>query len=97
MPEVDKFYSAKGLTRRQIFQTVGWQIAQDLSGRLMIAKGLARPSDYRDEIEDLIEGRFRTRREFCEATGLSEDMLSHVLAKRKHLAIDTLADRKSVV
>src|SRR4051794_24106664 len=38
MPEVDKFYSAKGLTRRQIFQTVGWQIAQDLSGRLMIAK-----------------------------------------------------------
>jgi hypothetical protein len=35
--------------------------------------------------------RFKTRREFCEATGLSEDMLSHVLARRKHLAIDTLS------
>jgi hypothetical protein len=41
-------------------------------------------------LEHLILARFKTRREFCEATGLSEDMLSHVLARRKHLAIDTL-------
>ena len=40
----------------------------------------------------LIHAKFRTRREFCEATGLSEDMLSHVLAKRKNLSIETLAE-----
>jgi hypothetical protein len=92
MPEVEKLYSARGLSRREITKTIGWRIAEDLGSRLMIASGLARPSDYRDEIQELIRGRFRTRREFCEATGLSEDMLSHVLAKRKHLAIDTLTD-----
>lgn len=39
----------------------------------------------------MIRTHFHTRREFCEATGISEDMLSHVLAGRKHLAIDTLS------
>jgi hypothetical protein len=92
MPEVHKLYTARGLSRREITKTDVWRIAEDLGGRLMVACGLARHPDYRDEIEELIRGRFRTRREFCEATGLSEDMLSHVLAKRKHLAIDTLAD-----
>ena len=92
MPEITKLYAARGLTRREIIGTISWRIAQDLSGRLMIAKGLARPSDYRDEIEELVRNNFSSRREFCKATGLSEDMLSHVLAKRKHLAIDTLAD-----
>ena len=51
--------------------------------------------DYRDEIETLVRTRFKTRREFCEATGLSEDMLSHVLAGRKNIAIDTLSDALS--
>jgi hypothetical protein len=92
MPEVAKFYSDRGLSRRETTQTICWRIAQDLGSRIMIACGRARPRDYRDEIEELIRGRFRTRREFCEATGLSEDMVSHVLAKRKHLAIDALAD-----
>jgi hypothetical protein len=92
MSEVGKFYSDRGLSRRDTTQTIVWRVAQDLGSRIMIACGRARPSDYRDEIEELIRDRFRTRREFCEATGLSEDMLSHVLAKRKHLAIDTLAD-----
>jgi hypothetical protein len=57
---------------------------------LGIAQGKTRLSDYRDELEHLILTRFKTRRQFCQATGLSEDMLSHVLARRKHLAIDTL-------
>ncbi len=92
MPVVGKFYADRGLSRKETTQTLVWRIAQDLDGRLMIAAGLARAPDYRDEIEHLIENRFRSRRDFCEATGLSEDMLSHVLAKRKHLAIDTLAD-----
>jgi hypothetical protein len=65
-------------------------VAQDIGSRLGIAQGKMRQSDYRDELEQLILTRFKTRREFCEATGLSEDMLSHVLARRKHLAVDTL-------
>ena len=89
---VDEFYRARGLTRAQIRRTAVFQIAQDLSGRIAVAAGLARPPDYRDELEELVRSRFNTRREFCEATGLSEDMLSHVLARRKHVAIDTLSE-----
>ena len=57
-----------------------------------IAARRARQSDDRDELETLILTRCKNRRAFCESTGLSEDMLSHVLAKRKNLAIDTLAE-----
>jgi hypothetical protein len=92
MPEVVKLYSKRGLSRREITQTVVWRVAQDIGSRLGIASGHVRAPDYRDEIEDLIRTRYRTKREFCEATGLSEDMLSHVLARRKHLAIDTLEE-----
>jgi hypothetical protein len=65
-------------------------VAQDLASRLAISQGHASAPDYRDELEAIIRTHFPTRRAFCEATGLSEDMLSHVLARRKHLAIDTL-------
>jgi hypothetical protein len=58
----------------------------------MIESGVASRGDYRDDLEHLIRTKFASRRAFCEATGLSEDMLSHVLAKRKNLAIETLAD-----
>ena len=92
MAKVGDFYKARGLTRHETHETVPYRIGQDLCSRIGIKAGLMRPSDYRDELEGLIRTKFRTRREFCEATGLSEDMLSHVLAKRKHLAVDTLAD-----
>ena len=92
MAAVNDFYRARGLNRHQILETVAFRIGQDLAGRIGIATGMMRMSDYRDELEELIRTRFKTRRAFCEATGLSEDMLSHVLNKRKHLAIDTLAD-----
>ena len=92
MPRVANFYLPRGLSRRQITAKAAWKIAQDLDGRLAIRLGLARPSDYRDELEELIRDRFPTHRAFCEATGISEDLLSHVLARRKHLAIDTLSD-----
>ncbi len=92
MPEVHRLYSARGLSRREIIETTVYRIGQDLGSRLGIRQGIMRQSDYRDELEQLILTRFRTRREFCESTGLSEDMLSHVLARRKHLAIDTLAE-----
>jgi hypothetical protein len=92
MPQVSKVYEKRGLTRDEITKTVGWRIAQDIGARLGLASGMMGPSDYRSEIEQLIVSRFKTRRAFCEATGISEDMLSHVLARRKNLALDTLQD-----
>ena len=40
----------------------------------------------------MIRTVFPTQKAFCDATGLSEDLVSHVLARRKHLAIDTLSE-----
>jgi hypothetical protein len=57
---------------------------------LAVAAGLARRPDYRDELEELIRTHFPSRRAFCKATGVSEDLLSHVLAGRKHLSVPTL-------
>lgn len=88
---VGAFYEARGLPRRQIVETPVWKIAQDLNGRVMIRLGLAVPPDYRDALGELIRAAFPTQRAFCEATGLTEDLVSHVLSKRKHLAIDTLS------
>lgn len=91
MRAVGDFYQARGLTRRAIVALPVWKIAQDLKGRLMVRAGEAVPPDYRDRLEALIRSEFPTQKAFCEATGLSEDLVSHVLAKRKHLAIDTLS------
>ena len=88
---VADLYNGRGVPRTQSSRTPVFRIAQDLSGRLAIAAGWARAPDYRDELDELIRSRFKTRREFCEATGISEDMLSHVLARRKHMSIETLA------
>jgi hypothetical protein len=90
--EMEKLLPSTGKSRRELTQTVVYRVGQDLGSRLGVAQGKMRRSDYRDELQQLIATRFRNRREFCEATGLSEDMLSHVLAKRKNLAIDTLAE-----
>jgi hypothetical protein len=90
MGEVAAFYDARGLTRAQSRQTPVYRVAQDLCSRLGIAAGLVRAPDYRVELEDLIREEFRTRRAFCEASGLSEDMLSHVLAGRKDLSLEKL-------
>jgi hypothetical protein len=91
LPRILALYEPRGLTRKQIIRTAVYQIGQDLSGRLGIALGLVRQPDYRDYLEDLIEKHFKTRREFCKATGLSEDMLSHVLAGRKDLSMAALS------
>ena len=90
--EVAEFYKDSGLTRTQMHATGVYRIAQDLGSRLAVEAGLARVPDYRDELDALIRSRFQTRREFCQATGLTEDMLSHVLSGRKHLAIETLSE-----
>jgi hypothetical protein len=90
MKEVAEFYDARGMPRKKSRETPAYQIAQDLSGRLGIASGMVRLEDYRDDLGEIIRTQFRTQRAFCEATGLAEDMVSHVLRGRKHLAIDTL-------
>lgn len=90
MRAVAEFYDARGLTRKDCVRTAVYRIAQDLGNRLGIAAGLVRPPDYRDQLEELILEHFPSRRAFCEATGLSEDMLSHVLAGRKDLSLGTL-------
>jgi hypothetical protein len=90
--EVAAFYDARGLTRPEARQTAVYRVAQDLGSRLGIAAGLVRAPDYRTELEDLIRRAYPTRRAFCEATGLSEDMLSHVLAGRKNMSLATLVE-----
>jgi hypothetical protein len=88
--QVGDFYQARGLKRTQVTRTPAWRIAQDLSGRLAVAQGIAKIGDYRDTLEHIILTRFKNRRAFCKKTGLSETMLSHVLARRKHISIDAL-------
>lgn len=90
--EIADFYDARGFSRKQSSQTVAFKIAQDLSGELAVTSGHARHSDYRDELEDLIQDRFKTRRSFCKATGLAEDMLSHFFSGRKELSLGSLSN-----
>jgi hypothetical protein len=90
MKSVSELYLAAGLAHRQIQQTKPYRIARDLSERVSIRLGVARPPDYRDQLAELIRTQFVSRKAFCDATGLSEGMLSHVLARRKHLSIDSL-------
>jgi hypothetical protein len=90
---VGGFYEARGLSRKETTKTTVWQIAQNIAGRLMVASGIARDSDdYREKLDALIREKYGSRRRFCELTGISEDMLSHVLAKRKHMSIQSLSD-----
>jgi hypothetical protein len=89
---VANLLAERGLSKREIMQSRLYRIAQDLGSRIQVERGEARAPDYRDDLATLIFENFKTRRAFCEATGLTEDMLSHVLAGRKHLAIDTLTE-----
>jgi hypothetical protein len=88
--EVAAFYDARGLNRKRSRETAVFRIAQDLSGRLGIASGLVRPDDNVGDLEELIREKFPSQRAWCEATGLSEDVLRGVLAGRKDLSLDAL-------
>lgn len=89
---VVRFYDAQNLPRREAILKPLYRAVQDFGSRLMIDAGWARMPDYRQQIASIIEAKYDTRRQFCEATGLSEDMLSHVLHGRKDLSIGTLTD-----
>src|SRR5713226_3718173 len=92
MPRVASLYDRRGLPRATSSRKPVYKIAQDLSARIALALGLVRLPDYRDDLDEIIREKFNTQRAFCETTGIAEDMLSHVLARRKHLAIDTLTN-----
>jgi hypothetical protein len=90
---VGEFYEKRGLTRSETIKTLVWRIAQELNGRLLVAAGLARDSDdFGERLDATIGEKYGSRHRFCELTGISEDMLSHVLAKRKHMSIQSLSD-----
>ena len=90
---VGDFYESRGLSRSEVIKTAIWRVAKDINGRMMVEAGISQvSSDYREELSAVIQKKFGSRREFCNATGISEDMLSHVLAKRKNLGIETLSD-----
>jgi hypothetical protein len=55
-----------------------------------VSAGLARVGDWRDDLEDLIRENYSTRTAFCEATGLTPDMVSLLLAGRKDLSLESL-------
>jgi hypothetical protein len=88
--EVMRFYDDRGVPREVARDGTVFRVAADLSGRIAVAAGLARIGDWRDELGDLIRERFPSRRAFSKATGISEDMLSHVLAGRKDLSLTAL-------
>jgi hypothetical protein len=89
---VGAFYDARGVSRKESNQSPVFRIALDLSSRLGIAEGKIRTpdaADYRDQLEQLVL-HFPSRAAFCKATGISRDMLSHVLAGRKDLSLEKL-------
>lgn len=90
MPKVQAFYVARGVKPKRTTYAPVFQLAHDVSGRLSLALGLTREADYRDYLLEIIADQFRSRRAFCKATGISEDMLSHVLAGRKDLSVEAL-------
>ncbi|GEM_PF-984878 len=90
MKEIMTLSNRRRMSGKEIIASPLFQIGIDLSGRLAMAQGYARPDDYRDDLQILITSQFKSQRTFCQATGLSETMLSHVLAGRKDLSIQTL-------
>lgn len=67
-----------------------YPICQDLEARLGIQQGSVSPPDYRDFLADLIDGRFESRHEFCQATGVDPGQLSRVFAGRADLSLRAL-------
>jgi hypothetical protein len=90
--EVLSIYDRQKLSRREAVAKPLYRAVQDLGSRLMAQGRYAKMPSYQEQIAAIIETKFETRREFCEATDLSEDMLSHVLRGRKDVSIGTLTE-----
>lgn len=92
MTKLGQFYEARRMPRKLAVKTPVFQIALDLSSRLAVASGLARAPDYLDELAELIRSRYKTRRAFCEATGLAESAVDRLLAGRPTISLKTLTE-----
>ena len=79
------------LTRKDITETPIFKICQDMDSRVAMKQGYTRPSDYRDELQRIIDQKFPSRYAFCQTTGLDEGYLSRVLNKRQHISMKKLA------
>ncbi len=82
-------YDQRKLPRKEMIAKPLFKIAQFWDSQLMVEQGLATVPHYREQLRELSD-TYPTRRAFCDATGLSEDMLSHVLHGRKELSIAAL-------
>lgn len=91
------YYRPLGKSNKEITTSIPFRIGSDLTARIGIAAGYVRAPSYRGEIEGLVRDGYRNRKAFCDATGLSESQLSHVLHNRKNLAIDTLEEALSKI
>lgn len=80
---------ATGLPRNRIPRSPLYAMGLALDSRVKLKFGIAQPSGYRDQLLEL-SGLYATRKQFCEAIGISEDMLSHVVHNRKDLSIASL-------
>jgi hypothetical protein len=90
MEVVSRFYDGRGVSRKKASQSPVFHIAVDLGNRLGMVQGKIRPPTYLGELRHLIL-QFASQRAFCKATGISPDMLSHVLAGRKDLSLQSLS------
>ena len=79
------------LTRKDITETPIFKICADMDSRLALHQGYTRPSDYRDELQMIIDQKFPSRYVFCQTIGLDEGYLSRVLNKRQHISMKKLA------
>ena len=86
------YYDRINLPRREAIEKPLYRVIQDLGSRLMIRAGYAKMPGYREQIVAIIESKFKSRREFCEVTGLLETILSHMLKGRKEVSIPNLTE-----
>ncbi len=82
-------YDRLKVPRKETVEKPLYKIAQFWDCQLMLEQGFVTVPHYREQLREL-SGAYPTRRAFCDATGLSEDMLSHVLHGRKEISIAAL-------
>lgn len=79
-----------GIKGKELLELPIYKICQDLEARLGIEQGYTRQRDLRDELEELVRSNFRSKYQFCRATGIDQGFLSNVLKKRKEFSISKL-------
>ncbi len=80
----------EGINGKKLVELPVYKICQDLEARLGIEQGYTRERDIRDELEELVEGQFASKYQFCQVTGIDQGFLSNVFKKRKNFSISKL-------